>query len=339
MNGTLTKPGSVEDYESIGSPPHDSRSHLVEQESNVQPALPTNQQKRHASAMTPRPSATQPAAYPPSHPPYTPEVQQPLPPRASNPMSVERVVSIGGIFLLNMAFLLAVVFFAWRFAGPEHTSNVGDLRTDTQSISLDGATSVEADIKIGVGRLKIAGGSDELMTSHFTYNVASWKPLVAYSVDEQNLIGTLTARQPSNNGAISTDPGSRNEWDLQFLDTVPKSMNVDVGVGNCELKVGGLNLSNLEVSSGVGDVTLDLTGAWTRDAHMTIRNGVGSITIVVPRDTGVRITAASGQGHITANDRTVNGSTYTNTAYTESPVTLNIEAQTDLGDIQIISGR
>jgi predicted membrane protein len=39
----------------------------------------------------------------------------------------------------------------------------------------------------------------------------------------------------------------------------------------------------------VGDVSLDFTGEWSGDATATVRMGLGSLTLVVPADLGVRI--------------------------------------------------
>jgi hypothetical protein len=232
--------------------------------------------------------------------------------------------------------VVVVVFFVSNIVGGLTNQEVGELRTETQSVSLGEARSVFVDVSMGVGRLNISGGSTDLMNSTFTYNIESWKPTVSYDV--KGTEGTLLVSQP-NRGTISTGPNTRYEWDLRFKNDVPMTMKVDVGVGDGDLLFGGLNLSRLEVNSGVGDTTVDLTGQWKQDVDVLVKGGVGQVKIIVPRDTGVHITAEGGLGNVNANGLTANGKTYTNSAYGSSPYTMNIDVETGVGNIELVQGR
>lgn len=53
--------------------------------------------------------------------------------------------------------------------------------------------------------------------------------------------------------------------------------------------LGNARFSRLTVEGGVGDVRLDFTGDWVRDARATVDVGLGSLQIIVPEDLGVRI--------------------------------------------------
>jgi predicted membrane protein len=214
---------------------------------------------------------------------------------------------------------------------------VGELKTETQSVALGEASSVVADVSIGVGKLNISGGATDLMNATFNYNIAAWKPIVSYNVNATE--GTLLVQQPSQ-GAISTAPNTRYEWDLRFKNDVPTTMKVDIGVGEGNLRFAGLDLRSLEVNSGVGDTTVDLTGLNAQqDVSVLVKGGVGQVTIIVPTDTGVRVTADGGLGNINANGMTVNGNTYTNTAYGTTSNTIKIDVKTGIGNIQLVQGR
>jgi len=63
-------------------------------------------------------------------------------------------------------------------------------------------------------------------------------------------------------------------------------------VGAADFSAGGLgnlNCERVEVSGGVGDVTLDFNGAWRVDANVDIDMGLGSLTVRVPRGLGVSV--------------------------------------------------
>lgn len=53
--------------------------------------------------------------------------------------------------------------------------------------------------------------------------------------------------------------------------------------------LGNLNAENISVSAGVGDVTLDFTGEWRRDARVTVGMGLGSLRLRFPEGLGVRL--------------------------------------------------
>jgi predicted membrane protein len=278
----------------------------------------------------PQPGET---AYPSTD--YRP-LQQPPARQGVSPLAVILII-LGAVLLLGLVFVVATVLMVSNIVGQVTNPAVGELRTETQSVALGEASSVVADVSIGVGKLDISGGATDLMNATFNYNIAAWKPVVSYDV--KGTEGTLLVQQPSQ-GAISTSPNTRYDWDLRFKNDVPVTMKVDIGVGEGNLRFAGLDLRRLEVNSGVGDTTLDLTSLNTQqDVSVLVKGGVGQVTITLPTDTGVRVTADGGLGNINANGLTVNGNTFTNTAYGTTPTTINIDVKTGIGNIQLVQGR
>lgn len=84
-----------------------------------------------------------------------------------------------------------------------------------------------------------------------------------------------------------------SDTEVAFGSVNPGRMDrLELAVGAAELEVRGLGnarFDRLEFEGGVGDVRLDFSGAWDGDAAATIRMGLGSLTLVVPPDLGVRI--------------------------------------------------
>ncbi|NLT67388.1 MAG: hypothetical protein GXX84_12365 [Acidobacteria bacterium] len=64
------------------------------------------------------------------------------------------------------------------------------------------------------------------------------------------------------------------------------------GVGSVKgTGLGNLNFRQFEFEGGVGGANLDFSGEWRRDAEIRIRVGVGGISVLMPREVGVRLEA------------------------------------------------
>jgi hypothetical protein len=209
----------------------------------------------------------------------------------------------------------------------------GQLQTDAKEVKLGDAKSVRVEIKMGAGELKVVGGAKDLLDGQFTYNVAVWKPQVEYAVHGSE--GLLTIQQPGHVGSMGN---ARYEWDLRLNEKVPMSMSVELGAGRAELTLGKLSLNKLDLRMGAGETIVDLTGDWKNDLAAEIRGGVGRATVRLPRDVGVRVTAAGGIGAINAHDLRKEGGAYVNDAYGKSPVTLRVDVEGGVGEINLELG-
>jgi len=210
----------------------------------------------------------------------------------------------------------------------------GPVQTGSRTVKLGDAKSVQVELKMGAGDLKLAGGAKELLDADFSYAVPRWKPEVEYSVRGGR--GTLVIRQPEGTGGPR---GSGHyTWDLHLNNKVPMELRVDLGAGKSDLSLGTLSLSNLEVNMGVGETVVDLTGDWKNDFQAKIHGGVGQATVRLPRDVGVHVRARGGIGEIHAGELKKDGDIYTNDAYGKSPVTLEVEVEGGIGEINLEFG-
>jgi hypothetical protein len=200
-----------------------------------------------------------------------------------------------------------------------------DLRTEEQTIDLGGAERVVIEVDIGIGKLNVRGGSSALLDAEFTYNVEEWAPAVDYSVKDGR--GYLSITQPDAQGKSVPDD-ARNEWELSLSEDVPLELSIDMGVGNVQLDLGDLRLTDLSVDQGVGNVKINLIGERTGDLTASVDGGVGEIAVLVPSSVGVRVEADTGIGSFSARGLKKHGGAYVNDAYgeTESTITLSIDA-------------
>ena len=234
------------------------------------------------------------------------------------------------------------------------TANVGELQNESQIVELGRADKVRVDIKMGAGELKVDSGAESLLEADFTYNVEAWQPEVDYNVEDSN--GRLTIRQP-NTSQLSIRGDIRYEWDLAFNDDVPLDMRIEYGAGSGDIDVGELNvtqldvklgagdmtldlsgnesLSRLEFDMGAGDLTVDLNGRWTENVDVDIQGGVGQTTLLLPKDIGVRVNVTKAIGDVDASGLYNRGGYYVNEAYGEADVTVEISIQAGVGQINL----
>lgn len=256
----------------------------------------------------------------------------------------------------GLSCLLVVMTMLLLTVGCVGTTKVGELQRESRTIELADARSVHVDIKMGSGKLKVTGGADKLLDAYFFYNVAEWKPEVDYHVSDS--LGKLIIHQPSSQGIGGIPLGNvRYEWDLRFNNDVPIKMNVNLGAGKNYLKLGNLSLTSLDVDTGAGsvildltrspslkkldlnmgagDVKVDLTGDWKNDLSAYINGGIGRISLRFPGEVGVYVHADRGIGQINASGLKKDGNVYTNDAYGQSKVTLNIDIDAGIGQINL----
>ena len=232
-----------------------------------------------------------------------------------------------------VAFVLVIVILAAHFQKTRrHTDSGDNLTNHTQQVmDLQGAKSVSATLRMGAGQLNVSGGAGHLLNADFHFDSKFDNPSVDYHVSHGK--GLLDVNQES--GHINFGP-SENTWDLNFTNDVPIDLRVEMGAGQGNLKLRGMDVTEVELHIGAGQVQLDLTGPRKSDLNVSVKGGVGQATIRLPKDVGVMAHASGGIGSIHTEGMHENGSEYTNDAYGKSPHKITLEVQGGIGDIELI---
>jgi hypothetical protein len=215
---------------------------------------------------------------------------------------------------------------------PGGTQQVGKMQRESKSVDPKDAQSARAQLKMGAGELNLAGGADQLMEGDFSYNVSEWKPEVSYGVSGDE--GKLVVRQGGSEGSNLTGE-ARNEWEIRLNDELPTDLVVQIGAGESNLDLDSLSLMGLKLQMGAGKTTVDLTGDYARSFDASIQGGVGEATVMLPSGVGVKAKAQGGLGKINAEGLKRVGNSYVNDAYGESDVTLNVNVQGGVGQINL----
>lgn len=207
-----------------------------------------------------------------------------------------------------------------------------DVSHNSKTVDAQGATMVIATLDVGAGELNLSGGASHLLESNFDYNEVEGVPDVKYYTS--GTTGNLTIDQHHDGGIHWGN--EENRWELKFADDTPMELNLKMGAGEGDLHMQGIQLTRLQVEMGAGELNLDLTGPWKRDFTGTIHGGVGEATIRLPKDVGVMVHASGGIGSVDASGLHENGDQYTNDAYMKSPITLRINVEGGIGQINLI---
>ena len=215
---------------------------------------------------------------------------------------------------------------------------VGPTLTDNQTVELGDIDSAQVDIKMGVGELDIASGSANLMDAEFTYNIEDWRPEVLF--EQRGSRGELSLTQPKGEINGIPDDDIEYRWSVILSNDIPLDMNVDLGVGESNLDLSGLDLQSLTIDTGVGETTIDLTGEWQDGFDVKINGGVGKTTVYLPENVGLRLEADTGIGSLVVNGLQKEGDSnvYTNAAYGESDVTIRLDISGGIGEVNIQVG-
>ncbi len=262
------------------------------------------------------------------------------PGQASGPPPQPRITGTAIAWILVLTFFILA---AWH-GGPRHRGwgwgrdgrNFGPgahYSHDTQSVDLQGAKSVSAELQLGAGTLNLNGGSNHLLDADFRYGRYEGKPTVDYTVSGDH--GQLTLTQNSQNDNHMHFGGGDDDWDLRLSDAVPIDMKINMGAGEGNLQLNGVNLSRLDIQMGVGELHLDLTGERKSNLEANIQGRVGSATIHLPSAMGVHVNAEGGIGAVNAHGLKRDGDAYVNDAYGKSPTTIDMTIHGGVGEINL----
>ncbi len=120
--------------------------------------------------------------------------------------------------------------------------------------------------------------------------------------------------------------------------TVGPCRSVELQVGAAKIDVIGLgNVSpeSMEVQGGVGDVSLDFSGAWRNDVDAKIDMGLGSLHLDVPRGIGLRVHKSSMLAGFEAPEMVRQGDVWTSQGYDRATRHLNVEIDAAFGAIKV----
>ncbi len=250
-----------------------------------------------------------------------------------------------------------------------------DLRTLTSSREYSGEKSMNVAVEFAAGRLNITpGAAGTLYRSVLRYDQRQFQPQVEYTPGNLR-VGMQSDHVRVEHGGhgnrldLQLGPQAPLDLDLKFAagesnielgglqithaqlatgaakgrivfsrPTVGPCQALELQVGAAKMEVAGLgNLSpeTLNVQGGVGDLSLDFSGAWRSDVDANVHMGLGSLRLDVPRGIGVRVRKSSMLAAFEAPDMVKQGDLWTSAGYDNAQRHLNIQIDAAFGTIRL----
>lgn len=100
--------------------------------------------------------------------------------------------------------------------------------------------------------------------------------------------------------------------------------------------LGNLNAEEISVSAGVGDITLEFTGEWQRDADVSVRMGLGSLKLHFPEGLGVRVEKSTFLTSFDSEGLVKRGDAYYSLDWEDAPNRVTVEVDAAFGGIEIV---
>ena len=101
-------------------------------------------------------------------------------------------------------------------------------------------------------------------------------------------------------------------------------------------RLGNLNAEHILVDAGVGEVTLDLTGSWQRDADLEVDMGLGALELRLPRGLGVSLEKDSFLTSLDAQGMVKRDDTYYSVDWDEAEYRVQISVDAAFGSVKVV---
>lgn len=130
-----------------------------------------------------------------------------------------------------------------------------------------------------------------------------------------------------------------SELSIRFATPNPtpmRELSIDAGIASVTVDhLGNANAERVRVSGTIGQVDLDMRGAWEGTREIQVLVTFGFATVRVPRSLGVRVTHSRVLGTFESAGFTKRGDEYVNDAWDTAEQKLYIDARTTFGSLDV----
>ena len=213
----------------------------------------------------------------------------------------------------------------------------GEPSTESQSLAqaLSGAEEARVTIDFALGELHVGDlvDSPNLVEGELDY-LQGYEPVIDYRVSEARAQLTLK----SQHERLSPGPLHREDgidWRINLNSEVPLSMALDLGAGRAVLDLSALQIADLSVDGGVGEIEIMFPMA-SAHTEADIDVGVGEVTLSIPDGVAARIKIDQGLGEVNVAERFVkDGEYYVSEGYDAARNRLDLDVHGGIGSITV----
>lgn len=131
-----------------------------------------------------------------------------------------------------------------------------------------------------------------------------------------------------------------SETDLRFSRPNPEDceeLQLEAGAAAFRVwSIGNANCRQVRFDGGVGDVTLDFSGAWRGEMAAGLNVAFGTLTLMLPRDAGVSVRVTRFLASFERTGFVKRGDTYYTPGYDASSRRLALDVRATLGGIDVV---
>jgi len=185
--------------------------------------------------------------------------------------------------------------------------NTADVVEGTFTAELNNAESAQINITSGIAQVNINPSTDS--SDLFTADVAYTGEIDFSEGGDSNRTIRLEQVNETNNfwdklnilGVGSLDLA----WNIGITPDIPIALQLEGGVGELNLSLEELTITDLNLSVDVGAINMTLPAPIESRYEVNIDGGVGGITINLPDNVAVRLEAEMGLGEVNINNDTL----------------------------------
>lgn len=225
-------------------------------------------------------------------------------------------------------------------------------QSSRESLNLKHLKTVQAEILMSAGTLKLSTHDAATADLNFLYSRAIWKPEI--NLDQQSKQAMLSIRQPEGKN-FNMKENERNDWHITLPNKLEGDLKIRIGAGEGTVDLQGAKvqrleliagagdfnvnlantaLSHLDISAGVGSLSLDLSGKRSNNLTADINGGIGDLNLLLPARTGVRV-KINGLGSVDNAGFTKQDGYYVNEAYGKTDYSVDITVNGGLGSVAL----
>lgn len=233
--------------------------------------------------------------------------------------------------LVGAVIVLAVLAGAlWLYQGRVGAAQVGEGEQISQELS--GAEAARIVLSPAIASLRVGAleDGDELIAGVIQ---PGRNQTLDQDISQEG--GRIVVRLGVQGGpVIFTGNATRLLWDLGLNPDVPLDLDVDLGVGETDLDLSGLELESLSLDFGVGDASVILPAVGEYQA--TIDGGIGQIEVILPQGLEARVRVDNGIAAVSLPDElSQNGEIYTTGGYANAENRVDLDVSQGIGNVRI----
>ncbi len=235
--------------------------------------------------------------------------------------------------LLALALTLAVFAGAlWLFGAGIGARQVVTGEEIMQT--LGGATRAEVTIKPGIGTLHIEPLAESANLVEGVIHLGRGERMVRdFAVEDETATFTLQS-EGATLGPFIGGWGDERAWEIRLNPDVPLKLEISLGVGESRIDLTGLTVDDLEVSMGVGQTTVTLPDEGHFQAR--IEGDIGQTIVVIPAGLAARIHVDTGlAGSQLPDDYQRQDDVYTSPGYGSAENRVDLEVSQAIGNVMV----